>query len=547
MLLSAIILVAVLVRVVAIDSQGLSSEEALSILQADWSVGDMVLNPTDPTPFLYYALHKLLLAPDASLAAMRSISLVCGVLSVGLIYMVGRLAYGAGGGLLAAALLAVWSMPVGYSQEATPQSLLLFLTLLASAGFLIYARALHPPSDERGTTGTGWGRIGLVMLGVGNVLSFYTHLVSLIWIALTSLMLVVLVARRRDRIIEVAILFVAMMLCAVPGVYRLVQQAMLSDGSTWLHQRGLLGFVRLWAEIFLPFGAQGGSSERGIAVSAPIRAAVMGAFMIGLGIAGWLGRRRLQAWLRATPAVFWLVLAYLLVPVLTWLYGFAAHPILVGSNLLYAVPGVILLITGLCLALDRRAVAWAGCAAVLLYGLSLLATGTVRERENWRAAYEYLARAVTGGDVVAVCPFHDFSSLRYHANGPVNVPVVTRVDGSTIEIEAMLGTDPLWDQTLFQAALYPHMTAFWSGKRAATNASGAVTRLDLKPGQSVWRVDGHCGDKADDMDRVMSNARYDTGIVRYQDDTTHPGTIVIRQYRVNAPMTLEIRDATLNR
>jgi len=74
-----------------------------------------------------------------------------------------------------------------------------------------------------------------------------------------------------------------------------------------------------------------------------------------------------------------------------------------------------------------------------------------------------------------------------------------------------------------------------------------VTRLALKPGQSVWRVDGHCGDKADDMDRVMSNAGYDTGIVRYQDDTTHPGTIVIRQYRVNAPMTLEIRDATLNR
>jgi hypothetical protein len=532
LLLGAIFVVAILARVVAIDSQGLSTVEALAILQSDWSVGDMLLNPTDPTPFLYYALHKLLLPPDASLAAMRSISVVFGILSVGLIYILGRLAYGAGGGLLAAALLAVWSLPVTASQEAGPDSLLLFLTLLASVGFLIYAQG------GRGERGPGWARIGLIMVGVGNVLGFYTHLVSLVWIALTSLMLVALVVRRRDRIGEIAVLFVAMALCAIPGVYRLIQQTMLSDGSTWLHQRGPLGFVKLCAEIFLPLGAQDGSSEYGVPAS--VRAAIMGAFAIGLGIAGWLGRRRLRTWLRAIPAVFWLILAYLLVPVVMWLYGFVAQPILIGSNILYAIPGIVLLIAGICLALDQRAAAWAGCAVVLLYGLSLLATGTIRERENWRAAYQYLAGAVAAGDVVAICPFHDFSALRYHATGPANVPVVTRVDGRTIEIEAKLGTDPRWDRVLFRAALYPHMTAWWSGGRAATPPAGAASTLDLKPGQSVWRVDGHCGDKTEDMDRTMSAAGYDPGLVRYQESPT----ILIRQYRVNAPMTLEIQDAT---
>ena len=42
----------------------------------------------------------------------------------------------------------------------------------------------------------------------------------------------------------------------------------------------------------------------------------------------------------------------------------------------------------------------------------------------------------------------------------------------------------------------------------------------------------------------MSAAGYEPGVVRYQDDTGSPATILIRQYRVSAPLTLEVRDAT---
>jgi hypothetical protein len=495
----------------------------------------MVLKPTDQTPFLYYALHKLFLSPDASLAGMRSISLLFGVLSVGLIYVLGRIAYGPTGGLLAAALLAVWGMHVQTCQEADADTLLFFLTLLTSVGLLLYARAVH--------AGDGWAMAGLILFGAGNVLSFYTDLVSICWIALTSLMLLGLAVGRRERVLQVAGVLAVMALCAIPGVYRLTGEAAFGVGYSWLQQRGLAGFLRLCAEVFLPIGSRD-SASAGFALSGIAKAALVAILAVGLAVFAWLGRHRLQTRLRAEPAILWLILAYLLVPVLIWLYGFVAQPLLLAKNILYAVPGVILLIAGVCTAPGNRATAWAGCAAVLLYGVSLLATGTVRERENWRAAYDFLAGAVAAGDVVAICPFHDFASLRYHADGAVNVPVVTRVDGSTIEIEAALGTDPRWDQTLFHAALEPHLSRRWTGAQAGADALGVAGRIDLEPGQSVWRVDGHCGDKAPDMDRAMSAAGYEPGVVRYQDDTGSPATILIRQYRISAPLTLEIRDAT---
>lgn len=535
-LLGAILLAAILVRVVAIGSQGLGSEEAQVILQARWPVSDMLLEPTAETPFLYYALQKMLVAPDASLAAMRSISLVFGILSVGLSYVLGRLAYGPSGGLLAAALLAVFGLHVQFSQEADPNALLVFLTLVASVGLLLYARAMEP--------GSGAGRLGLLLFGIGNLLAFYTHSISLAWILVSSLVLIVLAVRRRDRITEVAVLFGAMAILASPGIYRLIQQAAFGSGYDWLQQRGPVGFVRLWAEVFLPFGFRDIAGASGVGAAAWVKMAALGLFLIGLAMAAWLGRRQLRAQLRERPAVALLIVAYLLVPLLLWLYGFVALPILIGKHLLYAGPGIILLIAGVCLSLDRRKAAWAGCAAVLLYGLSLLAAGTVRPHENWNGAFAFLAQAAQAGDVVAVCPFHEFTALRHPADRPLDVPVVTRVDGNTIEIEAKLGADPHWDRVLFQSTLYPHLALKRLGRQAPEGAQGPAGTLALQPGQSVWRVDGHCGDKAEDMDRFMSAAAFDAASVRYQDDIGGPAAILIRQYRVNAPLTLEIRDAT---
>src|SRR5690348_18196188 len=176
LLLAAILLVAFLLRFATLGSQGLWTDESLTIVLSNWSVGDMLLKPTDPTPFLYYAIHKLFIPANASIEIVRSISLAAGMLYVGLMYVVGRLAFGSAGGLIAAALLAVWHSHIEYSQEARAYSLLFLLTLLVSCGLLYYARCLDRAA-ETGTSQATGRRLALALFAIGNVLSFYTHIV----------------------------------------------------------------------------------------------------------------------------------------------------------------------------------------------------------------------------------------------------------------------------------------------------------------------------------------------------------------------------------
>jgi uncharacterized membrane protein len=166
-MLAAIIVTATVLRVVALDAYGLWNDEALTIVLSNWSIPDMFLLPTDPTPPLYYVLHKLLIPANSPVEVVRSISVAAGVMSVGLIYVLGRLAFGATGGLLAAALLAVWTMHVDYSQEARAYSLLFFLSLLTSVGLLYYARALQRTA-QRGRSDASRRQVALVLFGVGK-------------------------------------------------------------------------------------------------------------------------------------------------------------------------------------------------------------------------------------------------------------------------------------------------------------------------------------------------------------------------------------------
>ena len=66
-------------------------DEGLTLLIAQTSIAALFLAPFDPTPGLYYALHKLLIGPDAGLLAMRSISLIAGTAAIAAIYATARL------------------------------------------------------------------------------------------------------------------------------------------------------------------------------------------------------------------------------------------------------------------------------------------------------------------------------------------------------------------------------------------------------------------------------------------------------------------------
>jgi mannosyltransferase len=539
MMLAAIFVAAILLRAITLNAHGLWTDEALTIVLSNWPIIDMLLKPTDPTPFLYYAIHKLLIPANSSIEVIRSISFVAGVISVGLMYFVGRLAFGAAGGLLAAALLSVWSVHIDYSQEARAYSLLFLLTLLTSLGLLYYAQLLQR-EPEQGRSHAGRRRLALALFGTGNVLSFYTHVVSTFWIVLTCLMLLAVVLRER-RIYgrELLAVFGVMAACALPGLYRLIQQMVLGDEFHWLRQPGLVDFVATSASVFLPIGLWDSPPADALGTTGAAKAVVATALVALLGAGLWVGRTWLRSSVEAQPVVLWLVLAYLMVPVIVWLFGFVARPLFIDRVILFCVPGMILLITAVCLALGRRMAARAAFTVVLLYGASALLLGTTKEKEDWRGAYQYLAASAAPADVIAICPLYNYPALRYHADarvGSVVLAVGRRI--SLVRIEHGLGTNPDWDKTYFRHVLVPGTV----GQPAVAQNVRSILRL--RPGQSVWRVDGHCNPNfAADMDAALDSISPDPDLAWIQ-KRKDPGTfgVVVRRYRVVAPVVFDIQD-----
>ena len=537
-MLAAIIVAATVLRVVALDAYGLWNDEALTIVLSNWPIPDMFLLPTDPTPPLYYVLHKLLIPANAPVEVVRSISVAAGVMSVGLIYVLGRLAFGATGGLLAAALLAVWTAHVDYSQEARAYSLLFFLSLLTSLGLLHYARVLQRTA-EPGRSDAGRRQVALVLFGVGNVLSFYTHIIAIAWIVLSSLLLLAIVVReRRIHRAELLSVFGVMAICASPGIYRLIRQMLAGDDFHWLPQADLVGFATTTASVWFPVGLWENPLTHALGTDRVVQGAVAAGSVVLLATGLWFGRQGLQRFLQERPAVLWLILAYLAMPMLIWMFGFVARPLFMDRVILFSVPGMILLITAVCIGLGDRFATGAAIATVLLYGASTLLFGIMREKEDWRGAYRFLAASASPTDVIAVCPLYNYPALRYHAGAPVGSAVLAvSADGSFVQIERGLGTNPEWDKTFHRTVSVPRM----AGQRVG--AQVVPTAFRLQPGQSIWRVDGQCNSGfAATMDAALYPLAPDPDIAWIQ-NRKGPQTwgIVIRRYRVRAPVALNIR------
>jgi hypothetical protein len=163
----------------------------------------------------------------------------------------------------------------------------------------------------------------------------------------------------------------------------------------------------------------------------------------------------------------------------------------------------------------------------------------MREKEDWRGAYQFLAASAAPGDIIAVCPFYNYPALRYHAGTAVGSAVLAvTADQTLVEIEHGLGANPDWDKAYFRAALVPQV----AGPRAAE--SGVPATLRLQPGQSVWRIDGHCNPGfMVDIEAALRPLAPDPEIVWMQKrQGFQKWAVVVRRYGVSEPVALSVRD-----
>jgi len=145
-LLLGIVILAIALRLYGFTSEGIWIDEAVSVYHAGQGAVH-VLGFVDTNP----PLHLLVLQPFTYFGLdsfwIRMPFLICGVLSVLLIYLVGKELFNRRVGLYSSLILALSSYHIYYSQEARPYALLAFLSL---ASFYFFITYLKSPTKRNG-------------------------------------------------------------------------------------------------------------------------------------------------------------------------------------------------------------------------------------------------------------------------------------------------------------------------------------------------------------------------------------------------------------
>jgi uncharacterized membrane protein len=195
-LLLAIVAVGLLLRLHQIGGDALWIDEAFSVWLARRPLGEMVrwVRDVDHHPPLYYALLLGWTAVfGAGEASARSLSALFGVLTIPVIYRLGRRLANEKLGLVAALLLAVSPFHVRFAQEARMYTLLTLSASLATHAFVrLWSDGARSAGPTRSLT-ISW--IGYVVF---SALMLWTHNTAIVFpIAANLLVLGRLLIRRR--------------------------------------------------------------------------------------------------------------------------------------------------------------------------------------------------------------------------------------------------------------------------------------------------------------------------------------------------------------
>ena len=360
-----------------IEAEALWADEALTAVIAEAPAPALLTEPLDPSGPLYYWLHQWFVPADPSTAAMRAISFVAGVATVPATYAVGRYFLDRPAALLAAALAALSFPLVDHAKEARGYALLALL-FCAAAGLLVAAGA-EERRGRRLTLLAGFGASALAAL--------YTHPTAFPFVGIALLLAAAEPSRIARR--EAFAVGSTVALLALPEAWRIWRYASEANAFGWLGQFGSLKFAATVGGEWLPFANAGGTAVAAVAFGL-------------LTIALILARAPFLALRRKQPLAFWLLAAWLAHPLVLWLLGMMASPVLMTRTMLPAWPAFAL---ALALGLSRlRGRPWviAAVAITAAYAGWLWMAGPAREKEDWRGA----AARVQGwpADAVLACP-----------------------------------------------------------------------------------------------------------------------------------------------
>lgn len=471
-----ILLLAALVRTGGLGAQSLWLDEAFSHLWATLPPGvawqGMIVDAVHP-PLYYLLLRPWLAVAGESEFALRFPSAVAGVLTVAVVYRVGRSWLGRRAGVYAALLLALNPFHVWYSQEARMYALLALLTLLAMMAFWW---ALGSRSRR------AWG----VFAGV-SALAYLTHYFAL-YIPLVTFVFLVLTFERHHGVLVRWTL--AQALAVLPLVTWLVALYAVGGGTFgigWIPSPRPADLLRTLWSFALAYDGH---------VTYPVVAGLLAwGLLLGLGVC----RGRDRGGIRVL-----LALAVVLPPLVTFLLSLR-RPTYVDRFFIGGLPAFVLLTAA---GLERlpRPIGWAAGLALAglgLWGITRFHTASppVFAKEDWRGAAAYVAAHESGGDALGVRYLQHVVPFQYYYRGALEPAAVTVNQQTTPLEDVAAGHGRLW--LLFRA---PHDDLH----HLAWSSPFVLERDEVAPGVRDWIADHAPGQVATFPGLVVM--RFDLGV-----------------------------------
>ena len=381
---AALTVLAAVLRFYRLGHQGFWFDEANTALLVHFSPGKMLglIPQTESTPPLYYCVAWVWARVFGyGEAALRSLSAVCGVLLVPVVYATGAKLVSRRAGLIAAALATCSPLLIWYSQEARSYQM---LALMASVSLLAFAYARARPTPR-----------ALAAWVIASGLALATHYYAVLAVVPEAIWL--LVVHRRRRSVQIAFALVG--LCGLGLIPLAISQHGTGKGN-WIHNSP---FGRRLGQIVPQFAAGFAGPAHG--VFEPVAIAIVLVALVLLVTRSPIAERR-GALLAGGLALAGFVLSLVLVAV-----GFDD---LLTRNMLALWPACALLIAGGLAAPRPRFVGVT--AALVLCITGLITAGAVAfdrnlERPDWRVVASGLGHAPSGGRVILVQHYKDLLPL----------------------------------------------------------------------------------------------------------------------------------------
>jgi mannosyltransferase len=370
-----------LLRLYRIGAQPLWLDEASSLrfarqtLRELWSWGTLV-DPGNP-PLYYSLLHGWLVFGDSE-ASLRLLSVLFGVLTIPLVYALGRTVRDHRLGIVAALLFAISPFQVWYSQEARGYAL---LTFGATSAMLGVAYLLRNPERSGSLRAAGWAWLAYVL---GTTVALLAHNTA-VFLPIGANVLMLGWWWKRGR--------------GPRGFLRswlLAQFAVLLLWGSWLPaflQQVAHGEAYSWIPRSTVGGVLSGvyALYAGVTRATPYPAeAVLVLVLAGLGLWSWRGDRR---WI-----AFVLILA-LAAPIGELIVS-VWRPIFLTQTLIWAAVPICLAVAAGLLSLRPRVFAAALVVLVVFAVLGLRSYYFFHDKEAWDQVAAHVDQGLKRGDAI---------------------------------------------------------------------------------------------------------------------------------------------------